>query len=394
MQHINNEILAEKIGTKTVEESNAFLRKLWSELSKTKDNGWFYGPYTDTKKHLIHIGSNNWGRMYFSYKERGSIEMLYFELSNPCDKQIVKEAIKTALLSTCKIKYEICLNFSNKNGVCIFSQTRHGIMLSSSSTQFSLKYSIYAYSELDLRYYIQQKLYLISYFLFVYTKQLFYCDSCHYTQTVSAIEDSSPVEYDYEWFDPDECPATSNDELILPDEFFRVIKATLDYEVAPNNLSRIENAVQLIFNVEELKNIIHSSPQYNHPGFVDIINTIAVSSLEAISMLEDSDTETCSACGQTKYKISQRISDLMGKYLGEYWAKDMKNRLYPNRSKFLHEGRALTTSFPTQTCYPLINPYEPNKMLYHNSYIDYTLVDFCCYIIRWVIYENIDKLHI
>ena len=39
MQHTNDELLAEYIGTKTVEESNAFFRKLWSELSKKRENG-------------------------------------------------------------------------------------------------------------------------------------------------------------------------------------------------------------------------------------------------------------------------------------------------------------------------------------------------------------------
>lgn len=55
------------IGTTSIEDSNRFLRKLWSELDLIRNNAWNYQPYRQGRK--ITIGWNNFGLIEFDYKK-------------------------------------------------------------------------------------------------------------------------------------------------------------------------------------------------------------------------------------------------------------------------------------------------------------------------------------
>lgn len=74
------------IGTKSIEESNRFLRKLWSELDLIRDNGWNYQPHRQGRR--ITIGWNNFGLIEFDYIQKGTINNIYFESDK--DKEIIE----------------------------------------------------------------------------------------------------------------------------------------------------------------------------------------------------------------------------------------------------------------------------------------------------------------
>lgn len=77
-----------------------------------------------------------------------------------------------------------------------------------------------------------------------------------------------------------------------------------------------------------------------------------LSAVETASF-EEGNHETCTSCGNVKYKIGARVKDFVAKYLNEELGKVFK-RLYGIRSKYLHTGM-LSTSGDFLNVRPLLN---------------------------------------
>lgn len=60
------------VNAKSVQESNIFLRKLWSELNLVKPMGWNMYPYKSGT--TVTIGTSTLGEISFDYKRRGGIK--------------------------------------------------------------------------------------------------------------------------------------------------------------------------------------------------------------------------------------------------------------------------------------------------------------------------------
>lgn len=86
----------------------------------------------------------------------------------------------------------------------------------------------------------------------------------------------------------------------------------------------------------------------------DIAETLFVSAIEAISF-SHKESEKCETCRQPKFSISQRVSEVAGKHLGEHIAKIFK-QYYSNRSKFLHTGHVRASLPMTSHVFPQLDP--------------------------------------
>lgn len=69
----------------------------------------------------------------------------------------------------------------------------------------------------------------------------------------------------------------------------------------------------------------------------ETITVLCVSALEVASNLHNIKAVPCPSCGQPTYKISQRVTDLVAKFLPSHIVKFFKE-YYGKRSKYLHEG--------------------------------------------------------
>ena len=68
------------VGTKSVDESNKFFRKLWGLLAQIVGQetvGWFYNPYTIKKDNIVRLGQSSLGEVFFDYKIKGCINNLF-----------------------------------------------------------------------------------------------------------------------------------------------------------------------------------------------------------------------------------------------------------------------------------------------------------------------------
>lgn len=82
-----------EINTRSVDESNLFLRKLWCELNEIRKIGWEYCPWREGN--IINIGISTFGLINFDYNVKGCIKNLYIE--NESETREIKKAVKNAL---------------------------------------------------------------------------------------------------------------------------------------------------------------------------------------------------------------------------------------------------------------------------------------------------------
>ena len=79
----------------SVEASNLFLRKLWSELNTISKNGWQFIPHRE--KNTIHIGFSNFGAVSFDYIKKGCINKLFIDYPDDGEyAESIKRAVDTA----------------------------------------------------------------------------------------------------------------------------------------------------------------------------------------------------------------------------------------------------------------------------------------------------------
>lgn len=71
-----------------------------------------------------------------------------------------------------------------------------------------------------------------------------------------------------------------------------------------------------------MKRDAFSSGEYNIPGYVDLINTTLVSSLEPVANLDADEPETCKECGQLKYSIRKKVKDLVSEVSARSFGED------------------------------------------------------------------------
>jgi hypothetical protein len=371
------------IGTESIEESNRFLRKLWSELDLVRKNGWNYQPHRKGRR--ITIGWNNFGLVEFDYIQKGTINNIYFESDE--NREIIENAIDSALEGYRNhTNHTVGISLSNKDGVLLSHCSYDGIEIIPSNNLTEIVFEIDAFSHLDREHFLLQKMYPILFIIYAYTNLEFMCSHAymkreHKVDGDGSIKDEC-LKYNYDWIDTDECPEDKNGYLMIPKECMKLIKAIISAEQYEQNLQLLINAGQLLYHSNRMYIDIRSSGKYNQTGYVDAFNTVLVSALEPLSNIGAALPKHCKECGNLVYSINKKIRDFISKYLPPHLVDDICNRSYKNRSKFLHEGYAMTSEYYTGSCFPLINARTGNSMLAAGSNLEFNLREYITYVFR------------
>ena len=379
----DKETIVIHIGTKTITDSNIFLRKLWGLLDKEVKNGWCYTPYTDPLTKTVYIGCNNVGSFMFDYKTKGCIDRLYIsDCKLPREKIISIVEIAKTIDSEMDYYVECCFSCAD-TGIRLANQCFNNVLVKRKGNATVVGIHIKAFSDLDLDFWIRQKSAAIRFVLFSYTRRNMKMESALVSH-FDSYDETEMHKYDYEWFDVDECPKNEADEYYLPIEFFRIISQICNDTFYDDFISAVVNASQMLYNAASLSELSYCGEcsEIERTGLFDMINANIVSSLEALLSADQTSTDICRCCGQPIYKIVRRIYDLCEKYLGETMAGHIKKRIYANRSKYLHEGRPFTPLYRYISSFPLIDPRNPRELLSVETPLEYNLIDYCAYIIR------------
>ncbi|WP_349346280.1 hypothetical protein [Priestia megaterium] len=358
------------IGTKSVRESNEFLRCLWAEMSKEFGKcGWHYAPYKDGQKQKIIFGFMDINQekpleVGVTYKEKGTINNIYFLYSHE-GNEIVKG---TELYNKLRKVIKVTKEGVGKLGLGIGNMAVHSYvpLRSYQGNNFAIdamvngktKIScvVKAYDENQSRGYLRQKVSQIADFLSVETNAPFRSPKKPSMDEIISFQEES--------FQEDENfindLSIKGDYLVISKEGKKFIDkiTNIDQDLNPDLeifLKACSHFHTARMQEEQMMDvgggIIYTILGGNK---VEIATTLYLSALEVVTLIGFTD-EKCECCQQPKYQISSRVKQLTAKYLPKHLVKDFSD-YYDKRSKYLHTGMKLVTETPTTSLVPLLDP--------------------------------------
>lgn len=361
------------VNINSVQASNIFLRKLWSELNDIRPMGWELIP----NKHgnTVYIGISTLGEISFDYSKKGCVKNIYID--NDSNKAEITKAIQAAKDNPMK-EYSIMLDLTSDQNLEIQDIATSTCAVFSKNGHVYFKAGFEAYSEWDLDKILPSKYLSIKAIFYEYTHSVFRIAEVKYTPGRFVSENQSLSEYNYEWIDSDECPESSAGKILLPKEFFKLIEYILNDETYDERIELLINSSNLLFTTAKL---IEEIPCSYSSINADIINSMACSTFEPLSLILDNNLERCKTCGNMVFSITQKIKNMCSKYVSVEFGKYVSNVIYKHRSAFLHEGHPETTQTHHHISCPQINPHTGSIMLSQGMVRELTL-DYSAYLFR------------
>ena len=178
------------INMTSVQESNIFLRKLWSELNQIKPMGWDMYPYKEENR--VTIGKSNLGEISFDYKQKGCIKKIYID--NDENAEAVAAAVQRAKTNKMK-KYDITISLSNDNNIDIAEASFDGCSICSLDGKTYIKLQMEAYSAWDVEHFLPNKYSSILSILYEYTQTLFEIIGVQFAEGCWNTNDTEPHIY-------------------------------------------------------------------------------------------------------------------------------------------------------------------------------------------------------
>lgn len=359
------------VGLKSNKETNDFLRCLWSRLGTHFGGiGWHYSPMRTRNQIFVghaSIGNNVLLDVSLFYKERGCISKIDFSPSGYKDGVILKKQLKQCIDEAfdnekyleehfLKLKLDKNLSFNKRKGIN-FSVDGNEIIL-----------KIRGYGDNDsgsmFKMQLQQVCNLLTF------------DTLRYVTFSGTLTEEIREKHNFttNLVDSETGEVTDTIEkneryrgLAVSDNMANYIDEYLErpymYE---RHHSLFDISTQLFAQAvrnEEMANIMAGLPE----PYVEQAITNYMSALEVIT-LNDKEPETCECCGQTKYSIARRVSDLMEQALCN--GKEIAKKYYGNRSKFVHAGVLLSSNSYTTSSIPLMSKYTFTGLLDQLSILD------------------------
>lgn len=371
-------MLEYQINVNSLQESNIFLRKLWSELNDIRPMGWNMYPYKD--KNHITIGCSNFGEIAFDYTRKGCIKKLYID--NSIDKDAITQAVQNAQHNNLS-EYTILLELIADKRIDLLPRTYEKCRIYSKDGALFLLAEFKAYSSWDAEIFFPSKLLSICSILYAYTHNTFHIKSSKIAKNRLVVTNTPPVSYNYQWIDSDECPTAEGQNIILPDECFKLIMYVMDDEVFIEDIELLLNSSNLLFTAQSMMEEV-SFPYASIKA--DIYNALACSSLEPLSLILDKNTEQCSLCGNKVFSISSKIKKMCSHYFDEGFAKHVSNVIYKNRSVFLHNGQPESTQRSNKVFCPQVNP-TTGMIMYPGGRLRYELFDWSTFLLRNIAHD-------
>lgn len=386
----------------SLSESNGFLRCLWAEMRREFGKlSWLYSPIKIGPSRLIRVGDVDIGAdinvtVYLRYKKRSEITGIRFANEYRSgriplgDTQHVPGNIADALTrcienakeryrSPRKIDLTGAFNFNPRFTIADYI----GRNLRISSDQNGIVWiamSVVAFdipdAEAEAFHYEQPLLDLLATFTNCGARRI-RAETEPPNEWLSATGGTGRERGNYlvdaDWL---EGHPTEGARILLTEEQFVLLDDLMSGSV---DLETPHFRAASHYN-EALK--LHTEhPNQHNP----IVNTLLVSALETAATIDMDRIKSCSECGQSIYKISKRVKDLVGYYLGDNAAK-MVADFYQGRSKYLHEGIVNARVPFTGRTRPILDPGASNGMVMPKAFgYPHNLVEFTGYILRQVL---------
>lgn len=410
-------------------DANLFLRALWAELrGQCGKCDWQYTPYKDGQRNKIFIGFADINRpegpleISVAYVQRGTIRSISFNHAEdrPVDLgselgSLLDQSVKDAIQKMGKPElqdYSVTIE-----GLYATPRYYIGDAFSFeplSRRRFKLALGVRAFDKMDAEPELVRKMKQVLNILSVETNSAFWplvgggveADE----PLVNPVEKSEVFPADPDWID--DCPVQDGQLLIsgpgkrlldvvaggepTADEVDTYLRACNHFHVARKHAAQICDVVELreadqIGRNEFVMPLTIRNHRLESAGQVgdahaEITGTLFMSAMEVAAKIGMPEAEACKKCGQLKYRISQRVRDLMGRFGGEQLAK-IANDYYTQRSQYLHEGTMLSPSNYTGTSIPQLDPSSPTGCLMQTASPNPNLRNYVGFCLRKVLKE-------
>lgn len=366
------------INANSTQESNIFLRKLWCELNEIAPMGWNMYPYRD--QNHITIGCSGFGEISFDYARKGCIKKLYIDNSN--HSAAITQAVQNALHNTLS-EYTILLELNTSDKIHLETSTLGKCQLYSKNGTTYLLIGVKVYSPWDAKMYLPNKFLSILSVLYAYTSERFTVERFTIAEHRFNEECTNFSEYTYDWIGLEDRPMSEENAIIIPDECLKLLAYIIDDESYCEDIQFLLNSSNMLFTTKSMMDEI----EFPHLCVkADIINSMACSSLEPLSLILDKNTAQCETCGNKIFSISQKIRKMCSRYFDEDLAKYVSNVIYKNRSIFLHNGLPETTQQPNRVFFPQISP-ATGMIMYPYGRLQYGVFDLSAYLFRNIAHD-------
>ncbi|WP_038027711.1 hypothetical protein [Picosynechococcus sp. NKBG15041c] len=354
-------------------ESNILLRAFWAEIRKEFGKlQWQFSPRRDGKNKIIwfgypDIGLGNTLKVGVTYKTRKIITGVLIEnIHNLENKYLLK--LKECLCKAEKSKissFWVKSNFryphaygrsfyANKiEPICYITDSKKNYPSN------DLVLSVEAFDSLDAKSEFKKRSYVIIDILSSFTNLYFESKEPEIIKDLPELKILNNHEnlISSDWID--DHPIV-NEKLVITSLCQTIIKYFLSNNCNQNFrylLSACQHFHSACYAEEQGEIWLQASKNYHETAVVRYL-----SSLEVLSLIGAPNSETCKVCGQTQYKISSCVKDLIHKYCGEP-ARNMVSELYEFRSKYLHVGKQLSSKSYGGSIIPQISSSDKNGVI-------------------------------
>ncbi|SQJ05962.1 Uncharacterised protein [Staphylococcus auricularis] len=389
-----------EVGIDNIEQSNKFLRKLWSLFNEEFGKcSWQYSPFKIGKYQQIYFGMADIKdynlEISILYKNKGSITKIIFESSDG-DKldEKMRETLKK-LVKYAKENYDekeafffkgsIISNyvFSNYETQCQSMQI-FGLKNKSSNLVFSV--SAYDHNQASGKAieFINEALDFLS----IETNLMFYLEEINVIENAKFKEKDEMTYNKKESYQDNsdfiEGYSTNNKQIVISKEAIQFLKYIQkndneDIRAFMRACHHFHSARKLDSDTFEV-NSLHKKTNTRLDSNLEIANTLYLSALEVVSSI-GFQSDRCSECNQLKYSISKRVKDITNKYLNDNVAKEVV-KSYSLRSKYLHEGVLIRNTSPTIQSIPLLDNSTKSGCKENFPASIYNLREYTSYILR------------
>ena len=366
------------------EESNKFLVSMWHQMNMEilpehckEKCPWAYFPnrYIGKKSHVLTLGcvQTSIGELFvaLSFTTKGNIDSIHFhnktgEISVD-DHRKLKMLVDRAVKEKDNVSAYTCeaqiFSKSTKVSICSYSAENFEICPLEKGI-FMIRIRIYAIDALEAKQIAVQHLYDFTAFLSVETN-IFYSFKdvnilLHNSfegakgepQYVNDYIDDYPIkgdnilylsEFAVDFIDKHIFSLPRFGKREEADRLF--LSACKHCQIGMELEDRLMSEVVAITPYRRMS--VSKKDQLRKGEFITSSMMEYMSALECSTAIE-AIREICPTCGTIKYKISQRVKDLVTRFLGEDLGKVFK-KLYGLRSKYLHEGRVASEANVVET---------------------------------------------
>ncbi len=323
------------LNLKSVEDSNLFLRKLWSEFRKEPTFSSMSMASKDGPKQFVTLGLVNFGKSPSSgvsvkYKHKGCIKELEFHMFPQDFGDFLKEAVAISAASFQEAQTVQQVSYVYEALVGLFQPYKFNAFSLSpvEDNKAILSLEVTGYDYIDAATQHKGKADKLFNLFSLFFKSSFTCVKVS-NESAPAINSENTFRGDEETVDEFYTQFEfSKEEFELVGFFYK----SIDEEV----FTKMHRALRLFQDGISIERLSGKTLVDNRK---EVALSLYMSALEVLANDRDPSTSTCDECKQTVYKISSKVHDLVLSLSKSKNLAKMVKREYEKRSKYLHAGR-------------------------------------------------------